>query len=320
MTVKRPLLRASARFVNAVCGFALIFSVAACSNKKDEQDSTVIIDNEPSVQLQVIWSTGPLVGPVRDIAITAGPSPLMLVAYENNQAQLFDLDGDPLIDATDLDLKAVASGVVTRFSGLDIVLFPALESNGVPKLVGYSSSMTTPLALAFPDKEQPLGGICSLPSSTEDTLAKVAFWTEEEPDLIQTGDLYLEEDQILWRPSESQSSDGRQQSCFFLPSGELSVSPHAHHIKLEYPNETIALHREDADIKLTEKSGDNGVSFKPGVTVKAPTTVTAFTGTPKVSVGSYRDGMLVVAGSDATGENRVTFIDPVGLLGLDDNS
>ena len=83
MQIKGWRLSAAFPFVNAAAGLSLLFAATACGRQEtptETQDQTPVISGE--IELPAVWSTRPLQGKVRDVALSSGSGAVLAVAYD----------------------------------------------------------------------------------------------------------------------------------------------------------------------------------------------------------------------------------------------
>lgn len=309
MTFKRPQLRKARTFVNAISALAVIFSLAACGGKKsDEQPKP-----DTTVDLPVIWTTASLVAPVRDIGISSGYSPLMLVAMDNNQVQMFDLDGERLTEPSDLGVKEVSDGYYTDIENIRITLFPAIDNEGSMKLLGFNDVMSEPLALSFPEDLSGIGGLCTK-DDTDGGILELAYWTESDPKTLEIGTLSQDAGELVWQLERSESVGGYQTQCLFETDGSATVSTSDDAARLFYDTGNFDLALNEGGLTISSGADRSNLYLRPGLSVEAPQSVFAIAAASNVSVGSYPKGLIAVAGPWEDGDHRVVYVDPSPLL------
>lgn len=321
MTFKRLQLRPGAKFVNAICTITVIFSVVSCgAPTKDDASEPAPVPTPPVetidslTELPVIWSTRTLPAPIRSLGVTPERQSLLLVSYETDQVQVFDLDGEAVTPPSDLTLLDVSNGVVTQFSGLTIFLFPALDAESIPTLIGFSADLDAPLALDFPDHDSPVAGICAAPSPDQSSLLRVAYWVEDESSELLIGDIVQTDDALSWRPVSGLADDAPIAACDFDLNGSALVSEVENFSLIGDGAETVSLRLQGQSLFTGPADQSEQLSLRSGLTAIAPARFSAITATERVSVGSYPNGVIIGAGALENGENRIVFIDPKDLF------
>jgi hypothetical protein len=314
MQIKGWRLVAASPFVNAAAGAILLFGAAACSRgEKGPEAPSQAAPIAAGLELPAVWSTRPLSGPVRDVAMSTGGGAILAVAYERGGLEFFDMEGERIGEPALFRLKAIADGRSTSIGDAAVTLFPGITEAGELKGYVYSPGLMAPTQIDLPiTEERAIQGLCTGDSSAGG-LIRIAYWTLANSMSLTTGVLSEKDGDLSWTPEAATQTDFPVTSCVFA-QGTLVASPRS--------GDSASLTRGDYSALLSLEDGrpiqistDYGltttdVGVRDGITIEAPRNPTAITALGTLPAGGFPGGVVVVAGETATGEHQVVFIDP----------
>ena len=167
MQIKGWRLVAASPFVNAAAGAILLFGAAACSRSEKEPEAPAqAAPITAGLELPAVWSTRPLSGPVRDVAMSTGGGAVLAVAYDGGGLEFFDMEGERIGEPSLFRLKAIADGRSTTIGESSVTLFPGITEAGDIKGYVYSPGLVAPTQIDLPIvEERAIQGLCTGDSS-----------------------------------------------------------------------------------------------------------------------------------------------------------
>lgn len=314
MQIKGWRLVAASPFVNAAAGAILLFGAAACSRAEKEPEAPAqAAPIAAGLELPAVWSTRPLSGPVRDVAMSTGGGAVLAVAYDGGGLEFFDMEGERIGEPSLFRLKAIADGRSTTIGDSSVTLFPGITEAGEIKGYIYSPGLVAPTQIDLPIvEERAIQGICTGDSSAGG-LIRIAYWTLANSMSLTTGILTEVNGDLTWTPEAATRTDFPVTSCVFA-RGTLVASPRsADSASLTRGEVSALLSLEDGrPIQISTDYGitTTDVAVRDGITIQAPRNPTAITALGTLPAGGFPGGVVVVAGENASGEHQVVFIDP----------
>ena len=313
MQIKGWRLVAASPFVNAAAGAILLFGAAACSRgEKAPEAPPQAAPIATGLELPAVWSTRPLDGPVRDVAMSTGGGAILAVAFERGGLEFFDMEGERIGEPSLFRLKAIADGRSTTIDDAPITLFPGVTEAGDLKGYIYSPGLLAPTQIDLPiPEERSIQGLCTGDPGPQG-LIRIAYWTVANSMQLTTGFLSETDGELKWNPEAATPSSIPITSCVFA-GGELVSSAATAAASLTRGDVSALLSLEKG--KPIQISTDYGmtttdVSVRDGITIEAPRNPTAITALGTLPAGGYPGGVIVVAGETSAGEHQVVFIDP----------
>jgi len=314
MQIKGWRLSAASPFVNAAAGAIVLFGAVACSREeKGPEAPPQAAPITAGLELPAVWSTRPLSGPVRDVAMSTGGGAILAVAYERGGLDFFNMDGEQIGEPSLFRLKAIADGRSTSIGEASVTLFPGITEAGDLKGYVFSPGLMAPTQIDLPiDEERDIQGLCTGDSSAGG-LIRIAYWTMANSMSLTTGVLSEVNGDLTWTPEASTQTDFPVTSCVFAYD-TLVASPRSEDsASLTRGKYSALLSLEEG--KPIQISTDYGlttmdVGVRDGITIQAPRNPTAITAQGTLPAGGFPGGVVVVAGENASGEHQVVFIDP----------
>ena len=325
MLFKRPRLRPGRPLVNAALASVVIF-LGACSGERDAPDAPAADNQVPDapatstegIELPAVWSTVPLAGPITNLAFAGGAGPVLAVALEGGKVQLFDLNGDALSDPVDFGIRQIASGETVRLQDTLLTLFPALGTDGSVSLLAYAPSLDAPALLPLLPTAN-AAGLCAGAPLDPDDLMQIAYWTPVAPERL----IHLAVVENAGNLSVAPATEPVDNETAPIAACALGLD-----ITTARRNTISAIARigelsAEIDLALnldglvTARSLDgtvDAITFRDGLTVRAPAVTTAIAALSDVRFGGYPDGVIVIGGEVADGEHRITFVEPGPLF------
>ncbi len=313
MQIKGWRLVAASPFVNAAAGAILLFGAAGCSRSEKEPEAPPqAAPITAGLELPAVWSTRPLSGPVRDVAVSTGGGAVLAVAYERGGLEFFDMEGERIGEPSLFRLKAIADGRSTTIGDSSVTLFPGITEAGEIKGYVYSPGLMAPTQIDLPIvEERSIQGLCTGDSSSGG-LIRIAYWTMANSMSLTTGILSEVNGDLTWTPEASTPSVIPVTSCVFA-GGQLVSSAASDSASLTRGEVSALLSLEDGEpIQISTDYGltKTSVAIRDGITIEAPRNPTALTALGTLPAGGFPGGVVVVAGETTRGEHQVVFIDP----------
>mgnify|MGYP001165999685 CR=1 FL=1 len=313
MQIKGWRLVAASPFVNAAAGAILLFGAAACSRQeKGPEAPPQAAPVAAGLELPAVWSTRPLSGPVKDVAMSTGGGAVLAVAYQRGGLEFFDMEGERIGEPALFRLRAVADGRSTTIGDAPITLFPGVTDSGELKGYIYSPGLLAPTQIDLPiPEDRSVAGLCTGDAGTQG-LMRIAYWTVVNSMELTTGLLTEKDGNLAWTPEAATPSTIPVASCVFA-GGQLVSSAAADSAPLTRGDLSALLSLESGKpLRISTDFGmtNTDVAIRDGITIEAPRNPTAITALGTLPAGGFPGGVVVVAGENAAGESQVVFIDP----------
>lgn len=321
---KRPRLRPPFSLVNASLAASVVF-LAACSGSETEPPEKAKKNNAPvtlqenanQVELQAVWATGALDSAITGLAFVGGSEPMLAASLSSGALQFFDLQGDRITQAVDLNVKEIASGQAVVLGGAAITLFPGISQSGDLDFYAYAPALGEPLRLDFlPD--QNAKGLCAGPPLSPDHVMQLAFWTEDAPTILSHGHVGQDaEGNLSWTLLDQLSSaNGPITACAAF--AELEIATAATGVDLaaieKFGQRYLLAQTTQGDLNVIDTSGvTRQLTIADGITVRTPSPPAAIAALSDAQFGNYPDGLLVVGGT-VNGVHQITLIEPGALF------
>ena len=337
MGYKRWRLAATPDLVNAARGAACLIFLVSCSGGEDPRDTStrgqgaarVGQDQATSALPQrdadgrkmfpAVWSTRPLGGPVRDIALARGGSPLLAIAYESRGLELFNLEAERMTERVGFQVSDIADGQFAQIDGVGLTVFPGVDAEGNLKAWVYGEGLKAPAEIDLPIEVETYAlGACSAPAPEgSGALMRFAFWSFGDDRRLRTGKLRAEGGTFVWEDDGYVGADAPIAACQIARTGtELAPDGTRTIATFARGAETRQVFlREDGEL-LAGQQGQAPDSFglREGITVAFPERPTAMSALGVATTGGYPEGLIVVAGETEPGVHQAVFVDPTGLI------
>ncbi|MFN7054964.1 hypothetical protein [Hyphomonas sp.] len=263
--------------------------------------------------LPAVWSTRPLSGAVRDIALSGGTSALLAIAYETGGIEFYDLEGDPVGQQAGFRVRALADGRTATMGDTPLTLFPGVTETGELKAYVFAPGLVAPAQIDLPVTEsRRVEGLCTGESGPQ-ALMRLAYWTVSGNRILRTGLIGMQGDTLTWTEEAMTETDFPIRSCVFS-EGELVASPSAIAAAALTRGDVSALLSLEAGgpLKLSTDYGmtSQEISVRDGITITAPDRPTALTAHGSLQSGGFQGGVVVIAGETASGTHQAVFVDP----------
>jgi len=317
MQIKGWRLSAAFPFVNAAAGLSLLFAATACGR----QDAGLDTPADPPVltgdlELPAVWSTRPLTGEVRDIAISSGSGAMLAVVYERGGLEFFDMEGDRLGQPANFRVRALADGRYANVADTDLTLFPGVTEAGELKAYVFSPGLVAPAQIDLPVGEERLvEGLCTGDSGPQG-LMRLAYWTVSSNRVLRTGIIGTNGTDLTWTEEAVTETAFPVTSCVFAHD-TLVASPRAiASASLTRGGVSALLSLEETGpIQISTDYGltSTDISVRDGITITAPDRPTAMTAQGTLPAGGYPGGVVIVAGETTEGTHQAVFIDPSAI-------
>ena len=318
----RPLgLRSS--IVNVGLAIGLILTVSACSGGEISNDTNEEKPTEVAgevVELPAVWSTTELEKAVVDVAISGGISPILAVAYERSGLQFFDLDAEKVGKVAPNSVKKLATGYPVTVEGLELVVFPGINSSGELKGFVFGEGLVAPVETDLNiNPVAPAAGICSAPAKTNaDGLFRLGFWTSASDTFIHTGRIVDVNGEFAWL-SDGPATEVPDpiSACTLVDEGVTSTTGNIRDsavLAREGYHSLVTLSATGAMSAISEESGFKRLLITDGISFKVPDNPVAIAALGRPLVGGYGGGLIVTAG-DVDGESALVFIAADKLTG-----
>ena len=317
MQIKGWRLSAAFPFVNAAAGLSLLFAASACGRQEapavDPAQAPVI---SGQIELPAVWSTRPLQGEVRDVALSSGSGAILAVAYDAGGLEFFDMEGDRLGEPTRFHLKDLADGRSASIQGTQLTLFPGVTEEGLLKAYVFGTGLVAPAQIDLPiPEERMVEGLCTGEAGTQG-LMRLAYWTISDNRTLRTGIVSQSGEDLTWTEEAATPAGFPITSCVFSYD-TLVASPRS--------DASASLTRGDNSALLSIENGGplqistdlgmttSDITVRDGITVTAPDEPTAVTAHGSLPAGGYPGGVVVIAGETSEGTHQVVFVDPSAI-------
>lgn len=317
MQIKGWRLSVAFPFVNAAAGLSLLFAATSCSRQEtpvDKPAQTAVISK--NIELPAIWSTRPLQGKVRDVALSAGSGAVLAVAYDAGGLEFFDMDGERLGEITRFHLKGLADGRSASIGGASLTIFPGITNDGKLKAYVFGEGLIAPAQVDLPiTEERMVEGLCTGDAGSQGIL-RLAYWTLANNRLLRTGIIAESGGDLTWREEDATETGFPITSCVFSHDTLIASPRSISAASLTRGNASALLSIEEGgpvqistDMGLTTTS----ISLRDGITITAPDIPTALTAQGTLPAGGFPGGVVVVAGETDDGSHQVVFVDPSAI-------
>ncbi|MFN3314174.1 MAG: hypothetical protein ACK46Q_12000 [Hyphomonas sp.] len=268
------------------------------------------------LELPAVWSTRPLTGEVRDIALSSGSGALLAVAYERGGLEFFDMEGDRLGEPANFRIRALADGRYANVADTDLTLFPGVTEAGELKAYVFSPGLVAPAQIDLPIGEDRLvEGLCTGESGPQG-LMRLAYWTVANNRVLRTGLIGTNGTDLTWTEEAMTETAFPVMSCVFAHD-TLVASPRAIASAALTRGGVSALLSIEATgpIQISTDYGmtRTDISVRDGITVTAPDQPTAMTAQGTLPAGGYPGGVVVIAGETTDGNYQAVFVDPSAI-------
>ncbi|MEO9969505.1 MAG: hypothetical protein ABJG15_06695 [Hyphomonadaceae bacterium] len=320
---KRPRLRPASPLVNVSLAASLIF-ISACSGEKasiapetdGDPSAAVVVEVVKPTQLQAVWATRALSSKVLDIAISGGPNPVLAAVLAGEQIQLFNLDGELLIDPETVGITKIGDGRTYAVNDVPLTLFPGIGNAGDLNVYVHNSALSAPVALDLLPNAGAVD-LCSGTTETDGTLLMVAYWTESQPDTLIIGNVYEDGDSFAWDPID-EIAYGRAIGGCLLVAGEAPAIEPANQaagmIAINNGARQVTMRRAPGgQIEKLNETGFEPISVRNGISVRTPEPIAAMAALSVVQFGGYPNGVIVVGGQ-VEGQSQLVFVEPIALF------
>lgn len=314
MQIKGWRLSAAFPFVNAAAGLSLLFAATACGR---QETPTATPDQDPviagQIELPAVWSTRPLQGKVRDVALSSGSGAVLAVAYDAGGLEFFDMEGDRLGEPTRFHLKDIADGRSASIQGAQLTIFPGVTEEGTLKAYVFGAGLVAPAQIDLPiPEERMVEGLCTGEAGTQG-LMRLAYWTISNNRVLRTGIVSQDGDELAWKEEAATEAGFPITSCVFAYDTLVASPRSAASASLTRGDNSALLSIEEGGpLQISTDLGmtTSAISVRDGITVTAPDSPTAVTAHGSLPAGGYPGGVVVIAGETSEGTHQVVFVDP----------
>jgi hypothetical protein len=317
MQIKGWRLSAAFPFVNAAAGLSLLFAASACGRQEapavDPAQAPVI---SGQIELPAVWSTRPLQGEVRDVALSSGSGAILAVAYDAGGLEFFDMEGERLGEPARFHLKDLADGRSASIDGAQLTIFPGVTEEGTLKAYVFGSGLLGPAQIDLPiPEERMVEGLCTGEAGTQG-LMRLAYWTISDNRTLRTGIVSQTGDELSWTEEAATEAGFPVTSCVFAYDTLIASPRSAASASLTRgENSALLSIEEGGQLQISTDLGmtTNEVAVRDGITITAPDTPTAVTAHGTLPAGGYPGGVVVIAGETSEGTHQVVFVDPSAI-------
>jgi hypothetical protein len=317
MQIKGWRLSAAFPFVNAAAGLSLLFAASACGRQEapavDPAQAPVI---SGQIELPAVWSTRPLQGEVRDVALSSGSGAILAVAYDAGGLEFFDMEGERLGEPARFHLKDLADGRSASIDGAQLTIFPGVTEEGTLKAYVFGSGLLGPAQIDLPiPEERMVEGLCTGEAGSQG-LMRLAYWTISDNRTLRTGIVSQTGDELSWTEEAATEAGFPVTSCVFAYDTLIASPRSAASASLTRgENSALLSIEEGGQLQISTDLGmtTNEVAVRDGITITAPDTPTAVTAHGTLPAGGYPGGVVVIAGETSEGTHQVVFVDPSAI-------
>ena len=317
MQIKGWRLSAAFPFVNAAAGLSLLFAASACGRQEapavDPAQAPVI---SGQIELPAVWSTRPLQGEVRDVALSSGSGAILAVAYDAGGLEFFDMEGERLGEPARFHLKDLADGRSASIDGAQLTIFPGVTEEGTLKAYVFGSGLLGPAQIDLPiPEERMVEGLCTGEAGSQG-LMRLAYWTISDNRTLRTGIVSQAGDELSWTEEAATEAGFPVTSCVFAYDTLIASPRSAASASLTRgENSALLSIEEGGQLQISTDLGmtTNEVAVRDGITITAPDTPTAVTAHGTLPAGGYPGGVVVIAGETSEGTHQVVFVDPSAI-------
>ena len=321
---KRPRLSARNRLVNALPGLALLFIASACNGPSETPEIVPETSTAPAIveglTLPAVWNTGDLGSAIKSVGVAGELGSTIAVAYNDGGLQFFNFEGDRITEKADLGAAQLGDGRYLLLSGVAVTVFPGVDTAGNMKVYIHGGQLPEPLAYDLDaGVDTAIAGLCTAaPTVESDGVLRLAFWTENNPNLLNSGRIVQVGEELVFLPDEPVTADRAITACLLNETGAtVHSAPILAAAKLERRGKThiITLDSSGQYTVVDAEGGNETITIKDGISVKVPELPNDMAGTGDTRGGGYPGGILIIACEDQNGDDRLVFIDP-GVLTL----
>ncbi len=317
MQIKGWRLSAAFPFVNAAAGLSLLFAASACGRQEaptvDPAQAPVI---SGQIELPAVWSTRPLQGEIRDVALSSGSGAILAVAYDAGGLEFFDMEGERLGEPARFHLKDLADGRSASIEGAQLTIFPGVTEEGTLKAYVFGSGLLGPAQIDLPiPEERMVEGLCTGEAGSQG-LMRLAYWTISDNRTLRTGIVSQTGDELSWTEEAATEAGFPVTSCVFAYDTLIASPRSAASASLTRgENSALLSIEEGGQLQISTDLGmtTNEVAVRDGITITAPDTPTAVTAHGTLPAGGYPGGVVVIAGETSEGTHQVVFVDPSAI-------
>lgn len=317
MQIKGWRLSAAFPFVNAAAGLSLLFAATACGRQEPPEEAPAQ-DTEISgqIELPAVWSTRPLQGKIRDVALSSGSGAILAVAYDAGGLEFFDMEGDRLGEPARFRLKDLADGRSADIQGTQLTLFPGVTEEGALKAYVFGTGLVAPAQIDLPiPEERSVEGLCTGEAGSQG-LMRLAYWTMADNRTLRTGIVSQTGEDLTWTEEAATQAGFPITSCVFAYDTLVASPRSAATASLTRGQNAALLSIEtggplqiSTDLGMTTSE----VSVTDGITITAPDAPTAVTAHGSLPAGGYPGGVVVIAGETSEGTHQAVFVDPSAI-------
>ena len=317
MQIKGWRLSAAFPFVNAAAGLSLLFAASACGRQEaptvDPAQAPVI---SGQIELPAVWSTRPLQGEIRDVALSSGSGAILAVAYDAGGLEFFDMEGERLGEPARFHLKDLADGRSASIEGAQLTIFPGVTEEGTLKAYVFGSGLLGPAQIDLPiPEERMVEGLCTGEAGSQG-LMRLAYWTISDNRTLRTGIVSQTGDELSWTEEAATEAGFPVTSCVFAYDTLIASPRSAASASLTRgENSALLSIEEGGQLQISTDLGmtTNEVAVRDGITITAPDSPTAVTAHGTLPAGGYPGGVVVIAGETSAGTHQVVFVDPSAI-------
>ena len=317
MQIKGWRLSAAFPFVNAAAGLGLLFAASACGRQEaptvDPAQAPVI---SGQIELPAVWSTRPLQGEIRDVALSSGSGAILAVAYDAGGLEFFDMEGERLGEPARFHLKDLADGRSASIDGAQLTIFPGVTEEGTLKAYVFGSGLLGPAQIDLPiPEERMVEGLCTGEAGSQG-LMRLAYWTISDNRTLRTGIVSQTGDELSWTEEAATEAGFPVTSCVFAYDTLIASPRSAASASLTRgENSALLSIEEGGQLQISTDLGmtTNEIAVRDGITITAPDSPTAVTAHGTLPAGGYPGGVVVIAGETSAGTHQVVFVDPSAI-------
>ena len=317
MQIKAWRLSAAFPFVNAAAGLSLLFAASACGRQEaptvDPAQAPVI---SGQIELPAVWSTRPLQGEIRDVALSSGSGAILAVAYDAGGLEFFDMEGERLGEPARFHLKDLADGRSASIEGAQLTIFPGVTEEGTLKAYVFGSGLLGPAQIDLPiPEERMVEGLCTGEAGSQG-LMRLAYWTISDNRTLRTGIVSQTGDELSWTEEAATEAGFPVTSCVFAYDTLIASPRSAASASLTRgENSALLSIEEGGQLQISTDLGmtTNEIAVRDGITITAPDSPTAVTAHGTLPAGGYPGGVVVIAGETSAGTHQVVFVDPSAI-------
>ncbi len=320
---ERASLKRQNTLVNRVPAFLALFLATACVGE-DPKDQTVTIK---TVTAPIVWQTPIFDQNVSRFGLSTDAPQMLLVSFEQSGLKLFDIDGAEVTPKFGSFFPTgLSGGVISKFDDTSLRLFFGSEDKADRiSIFAYGNGLEAPTRLQLePEISGGIAGVCSAPSDTDGSIAKLGYWTKLDNATLVLGEVRTSTDnKLTFIETERLHHEKYITSCAL--DGDTAVTGGGFGLQFNtkdseaqsfdipgVPVEMSYLESEDLNLVAMTFSGGSvyvasddgkmgGVSFKAGISSKVPDEVSSVSLSSVGSVGGLPTGFLAAQSKTPTG-------------------